>query len=75
MTLKPLILNQGGEDEDTQIRSGKGAEPEAVYVASPDTETVGELAERLYGYDTPASRDRINRANTSTNGIVRIPLS
>lgn len=73
MTNVAIRLDNGEEDYNPDVPSGDGAVPSAVYIASPETETLGELTFRAYGANTQSLREKITRANTTLNGVVRIP--
>lgn len=77
MTNKPIILDNGSTEYQTQIESTETgtAKPDAGYTHSPESETIGQLTTRVYGTNTKSLRDTLRRANTSLNGLVRIPKS
>lgn len=77
MTNKPIILDNGSMEYETQIESTEmgTATPDAGYTHSPDSENIGQLARRVYGSNTKSLRDTLRRANSSLNGTVRVPKS
>lgn len=73
MSHPAIRLDNGEEDYNPDIPSADGAVPSAIYISSPETESLGELTHRAYGANTQSNRAKLLRANTSLNGVVRVP--
>jgi hypothetical protein len=77
MTLKPLVLDNGEMEYQTEIESTElgTAHAQHSWTHSPPHESISQLVLRVYGADTKALRDRVRHANLSLDGLVKVPLS